>query len=84
MRTTLFLGNESSVSRVSWPKTILDDELKLICNKRKVTNEENKKVNGMFYFIANKTTNNNSINDVPASMWQDIYNTCIPQRIPAC
>ena len=58
---------------------ILDDDLTLICNKRKVTNEENKKVNGMFYFIANKQTNYKQIHDVPVSMWQDIYNC---SRIP--
>ena len=61
------------------PDAILDDELKLICNKRKVTNEENKKVHGMFYFITYQQTNNKQINDVPASVWQDIYNTT---RIP--
>ena len=61
------------------PNAILDDDLTLICNKRRVTNEENKKVNGMFYFIANKQTNYKQIHDVPVSMWQDIYNC---SRIP--
>ena len=61
------------------PNAILDDGSTLICNKQKVTNEENRKVNGMFYSIANGQTNDKQINDAPTSMWQDICNC---SRIP--